>query len=747
MNLVRWFRKNKTKVLAVVVIVIMLGFIGGAYIQQLSRKAAGLHKAVAHFGEDRKITNADLRSAQSQLETLRMLGADTLLRSIGLPMFRQTPDLRTLLLAELLFPQRRISPQMSNQIKQIVRARQYKIGEEQINDIYRGPAESEIYWLLLKTEARQAGVRISREQAGRQLAGIIPQVADGAAYSQVVRSIVNRRGIAEDEILAAFGDLLGVIEYAKMICTAEDVTQSQIRYAAAEEAEKINVEFVKLDSALFAQSPGNPTDEQLLQHFEKYKQYLPGTVTDENPYGFGYKLPPRVRLEYLAVKLDDVSNIIALPTADEAERYYADNPKEFTTMVPSDPNDPNSAQVEKTKTYAQVAGQIKKRLKQNRINSKAEQILQEAKDSAQAGLTQNPTEPNGPQASPASAETLVDYAGLAEKLTDKYKTKVYAGKTGLLSAADIRNSTSLGTLFLQSSGYNPVDLTRVVFAVEPLNVSRLGPFDVSVPKMYESIGPLTDISGQIMTLVRVIEAKKAAVARSIDYTFSKKTLALDDNSADHHQDQYVVRDKVAEDLKRLAAMETVKTRARELTVLVAEKGWTDALTKYNELYAPESRDKQSDPNVFELRALSNLRRVSNDALHTMQIQIAFRPGAESLLAANKNERLLMEKIYSLVPPGTENTQNLPAIVEFKPHMSYYVIKSLSVERLEESEFQKTRAIQAYRENIIQCQSMAAVHYNPQNIVKRMNFVWARRVTQPADSNVPVSAAGKQKGAS
>ena len=40
MSLVRWFRKNKRKVMAVVVIVLMFGFVGGSYLQYLGRQAA-----------------------------------------------------------------------------------------------------------------------------------------------------------------------------------------------------------------------------------------------------------------------------------------------------------------------------------------------------------------------------------------------------------------------------------------------------------------------------------------------------------------------------------------------------------------------------------------------------------------------------------------------------------------------------------------------------------------------------------
>ena len=38
MNLVKWLRKNNKKIMAVVVIVIMFGFIGGSALRQISRR-------------------------------------------------------------------------------------------------------------------------------------------------------------------------------------------------------------------------------------------------------------------------------------------------------------------------------------------------------------------------------------------------------------------------------------------------------------------------------------------------------------------------------------------------------------------------------------------------------------------------------------------------------------------------------------------------------------------------------------
>ena len=54
-------------------------------------------------------------------------------------------------------------------------------------------------------------------------------------------------------------------------------------------------------------------------------------------------------------------------------------------------------------------------------------------------------------------------------------------------------------------------------------------------------------------------------------------------------------------------------------------------------------------------------------------------------------------------------------------MSYYCIKDILVRRLEQSEYERIKSLWAWKEDIAQSQSLAVVQFNPENILKRMNF--------------------------
>ena len=742
MNLVKWFRKNKTKVMAIVVVIIMFGFVGGSALSYLlSPRRTGRHNTVAYFGDNRKITEKDLYDARQELEILKRLGIDELLRSISVPL-SNVQDLQALLLGELLFSERRISSALTKYIKQMIRVNGYRISDKQINDIYRRPMPAVYYWLLLENEARLAGVRISDENSGKLLARIMPQIPQ---FTKEMRK--------------TFGKLLAVLEYARMTCSAQDVTAAQIMHNVSRENETIDAEFVKFDSAVFAKTQSEPNEERISAHFDKYKKFFADAVSEQNPYGFGYKLPDRVQLEYVAVKLDDVSRVVTAPTQEEAEEYYQRHREQFTTSVPSDPNDPNSPPIEQTKTYAEVASIISRQLLQNKINSKAEKILQEAKTLTEADF-EDIEDAN------LSAEQLRqmagDYETAAEQLSEKYKIKVYAGQTGLLSATDIQADKYLGMLYLKGYGYgyNPVGLTQIVFAIDELQASELGPFDVPKPRMYENIGPARDVRTQIqgytgtnMVLVRVIDAEKASEPESINQTYSKSTLKLEQDQANEGdpnksdegrlgtEDVYSVKEKVAEDLKKLAAMDTTKSKAEEFIGLAVKDGWESAVEKFNELSRQQTKQDESDPNVFELQNFTNISRDSCIALETWAVQNAGNPAAQSLINGRKNNGRLIDQLYSLVPQDSNSIDSTPLVLEFKPDMSYYCLKNISVKRFEQEQYETIKAIQIYREEHIQSQSLAAVHFNPENILKRMDFRWAREEKAAADANTPEESEG------
>jgi hypothetical protein len=756
MNLVKWLRKNNMKVMAVVVIVLMVAFIGGSALNYLLSPTMTLgYKAVAYYGNNRKIKSSDLSLARMELEILKLLGADDLLRA---------QDLRGVLLAELLFSEGRPSTALINQMKQVIRSNRYRISDKQIDNIYKHTMQNYIYWLLLRDEAQLAGIKVTNNEVGQLLAKVIPQLFRGQTYKQRIRMLMEQYGIPEAGVLETVGKLLAVLQYGNLICSNEDVTISQAMYLASCENETIDVEFVKFDSSTFAEKQEQPNEEKMLEHFQRYKDTYAGDVSEENPYGFGYKLPDMVQLEYIAVKLDDISPIIAQPTPQETEDYYRKHINQFTESVPQDPNDPNSPLAERARSYAEVASIISKQLLRDKINSKAESILQEVRTLTETNLQD--IEPEN-----LSEEQLklrgADYETVTKKVAEKYKVKIYTGQTGLLSAADVDADEYLRRLYMTGQGRNPVRLRQIIFSIPDLTPDQVGGDEQQSgsaadkrsspdllsggqrPNLFENIGPVRDLLAEIMLLVRITKAEKTSTPESIDQTFSKQTLDFEQEQASEStaegQHIYSVKQKVANDLKKLAVINDglVKSKAEEFIKLAKKDGWEKSLHKFNELYkqtsssSVESQPKQdeNDPNVFKVEQLANLRRIPKATLATLETQSQGRRGEQIFVQevqkwlsvdAAKIQSRFIEQLYSLVPQNSSTAKSLPLLMEFKPEMSFYVIKNILIKRLGLEEYEKNRAKKFFKEDNIQSESMAVVHFNPENILKRMNFQPAKQ---------------------
>jgi len=273
-----------------------------------------------------------------------------------------------------------------------------------------------------------------------------------------------------------------------------------------------------------------------------------------------------------------------------------------------------------------------------------------------------------------------------------------------------------------------------------------------------------------MAIIRVIKTIKAAEPQSIDQTFSTSPLEFDPNQPsalsgaegkDEAENVYSVKEKVTEDLKKLAARDITKSKAEEFIGLAAKDGWETTIDKFNELYGKQTSQDPNDPNAseisneeksvsepFKLQNLAGLRRISKATLQTPTVQTAGNPAAQFFLNQRKNHRRFVEQLYSLIPQDSNTVDTVPLVIEFKPDMSFYCIKNISVKRITLQEYEQTKAMQIQREDYTQSESLAAVYFNPENILKRMSFKPAptsneggpaRVGEEPADANTPTES--------
>ena len=726
-SVVKWIRKNQRKLMAVVVILIMIAFVGGTALTQILRRIGKGAQTVAYFGEKGKITGRDILGAQSDLAVLRVLMFHNLFH-FGMG------DLSSRLLGQLLFPDSRIASALSDEMKQAVMQGRLQINPKDIDAFFsQATGRSEYSWILLKAEAQQAGCVMTNSQAKQLLRQIIPQLTQGQADAkQLVDLIIKNRSVPEREIFRIVADIWAILAYTKMITSGEDVTISQVKAAIGREGEKINAEFVKINASDFVAAQPEPPAEELDGQFEQYKSFSPSQITDQNPYGFGYKLPAMIAIEYLVLKLDDVRTLITEPTPNETETFYQQNldSPDYQSLFKydelTDPNDPES-KVQKTKSYADVASQIQYIMTLAKTNRQADMILNEAIGLTEAGFAGI----NIDQADSAELGKLAgDYKEVAAKLTNKYKIKIHTGQTGMLSAADIISDRYLGRLSVEGQNQKVIPLSTAAFALDELGAAGSRIPGVPRSKMWQNIGPAKDMFGSMVAILRVIRAESASEPANVTVSISKAGVVLDET--EQSENLYSIKDKVAEDVKLQKAMHPAKERTEELVKLVNQKGWTEALDQLNK---PQS-DAQTAPTVkLQLDKLSDQTRISLMDIQAARAQSADSPVAATFIRSTMEQKELLDELYSLLPAGKTEAANLTSVFEFKPGACYYVVKNVSRTAVTRQDYLQKKGQVALMLDAARSESLLLIHLGPDNIFKRMNFTPAgtTRDSSPAEN--------------
>lgn len=715
MHLVKWIRKNMGKLMAVFVIVIMIAFIMPSLLNELSKvRYKGQTSAIWTYNKNKSITQQDLQQASAELTMLRSLMTDRFLMGLG--------DVRSILLGQLLFPESESGAMISDELKNAAMRSGLQISTSAVDEFFKqSRGRAEMFFIILKNEADEAGCSVTPKYAGDVLNSVIPQLTNKQIdAANLVKNISATNGMSDDRVLKAFADVLAILSYSKIVTDTENVTTSQLENLFAKENEKLDVNVVQFAADEFTEKVPQPTEAQLTGQFEKFKNNFAGTTSQENPCGFGYKLPPRVALDYMIIKVDDLKKNVSQPTEEEVEEYYRQNLERppITVEVPGDPNDPNSKPVKKQKSYAEVADMIKKGLYARKVNSLGAKVLDQAIEQADSGI-------EGLDIDKASVETLKskagDYNSIAQSISKEYNIKVFTGRTALLTTADMQSNMELGGLSMAGQSRMPTRLVKLVFAVDKLGkeAGKLGPFEPAAPKMFVSVGPLSNMQTDLMAIVRVVATAQSQAPDSLNFSYVKNLPSLGDSN--ESKAKFVLKDSVTTDCKRLAAAEIADKAAKEFVELVKKQSWEPALAKINTQYGKKN---PLDPNAktFEVQPMNDLKRVSAMDIEMTKMRVAGMMGAESIVDQSLTYSKLIDLFFAKYQEMQEKKQQPPVTVDFDPRLTIYVIKSIKVSSPGTiDDYEAVRQRLALQSDYIDSQSAAFDFFMPDNITARNNL--------------------------
>ncbi len=298
-------RKYNKYILVIFGTVLMVAFLMPQAIQQLGK--ARMSRAVAMM-DGHKVTAAQMDEATRELAALREF-FDTLQRPFPLPLDSKKRVEHWLLLSR----------------------------EAQQEGLVGGADEGATL-LPIFAQSLVEGYYMSKYQQFGSSARQIAQYAMSQQPDEVKKLTNNamqilararaqaagRARMSGEQFDAGLARLQGVTRLLNEYRTAERISDKQTIEIAKTLADSALVDAVFLSGRELADKTLEPTPEQLAAHFEKFKSLNPG----EGEYGIGYKLPARVKVEWIALDRPTIEKAITIPLPD-AIKYFKLNQDRF----------------------------------------------------------------------------------------------------------------------------------------------------------------------------------------------------------------------------------------------------------------------------------------------------------------------------------------------------------------------------------------------------------------------------------
>ncbi|AMV39748.1 hypothetical protein [Planctomyces sp. SH-PL62] len=282
--------------------------------------------------------------------------------------------------------------------------------------------------------------------------------------------------ISQEDLLA---DLANQVRIAKVrsLLGRPPITPYDVYQSYRGQTERVADKLVEIPVENFVGQVGEPSQADLQELYEKYKDVLPDPAS-ETP---GFKVPRQVQVEF--VSLDGGARARELRdkmTDSELQAYYENHKSEF--KVPSElPDDLFADAPDLTPAVIQPLGEIRSLLASRLADEKAQEGINEVfgqirdevlipyADQYLTMLDEKAAAPNAPVEAPKEVDlkALAQEKGLAYEITPLL-TREQAGRYGLIANAQVGSTRLSGGRrfadeFLDSKVglYEPVELTDI----------------------------------------------------------------------------------------------------------------------------------------------------------------------------------------------------------------------------------------------------------------------------------------------
>ncbi len=507
--MMKFFREHNRQILAVVVVFILISWLVGEPLRQLLTPDPSKMAIGTAFGKS--ITNGDLAAST---------GSTTILEALG--MNWRVPSQTLLTREDALKPE---------------------------------------HWYMLLAEARRSGVVVSPTELEEVITQRIPL--------EMLDAIRQRYSVSLDQIREAIGELLLIEGYASEAVDVCQPSDHEVRHFVRDTQDKIKCRMVAFKASEFVDPTEKIDPAEAAAQFEKYKN----VTAADSPDGYGYKWPRRVRVEYIAARVEEAIPTITL-NEEEVRRQYRkskDQP-DFETIEMKDlaadtqptsgpmtqPALPRKELVRRPMTFEEARGKIEKSLKRKAAVSRIREVMQSASTELGKPWIGVPAGADGYKTAPAEVKAAAWMSEVKERLSKQYGMPLVFKQTELITEDDAGKDIGIGKAYTIGEGNDRLTFAEYAFRVPGFyDAKKAGDTALRLGLMQATDLPIyTEENGEPADqyIFRVIEVREPSTPVSLDEA----------------------RSEVERDLRELHAFKRAEARAKEFFASARNGGLDEA---------------------------------------------------------------------------------------------------------------------------------------------------------------------------
>ncbi|MFH1749190.1 MAG: hypothetical protein ABIG44_19335 [Planctomycetota bacterium] len=439
--------------------------------------------------------------------------------------------------------------------------------------------ESPIDVYLLIEEARRMGIHIGHDQVKAMLTALRVTPAWLAGIQQ-------NTGRSYESIYNVAAEWLAVLQLVVVQQDALDDSLPRAELAYRGERESADVLLSVLDSRAFLQTVPEPTEEELQAFFEETKARQQEHTEEE--LVFGYRLPNRVRLEYLTVDPKTIESRMR-PRPRELQAFYEDYRNFYTKTVRPDTQStqPDNLPTQVQMTFEEARDTVRRDCRVDKAIREAQSAVNEIRHAAYLPWQSMKRDDKGFREAPP-----IDTISSFEELRDRFSEQRYPvtyGHTELLNEEEILQTFDTRSEFLRQrmgslepmyfEGQRQLPVSQLALRVKGLFMPEADDF-LPTLSLLEPSPVLINMDYNRGT--RQSGPYQAYVVRVSEIAPEGPPAALDD-----------VRARLVEDYKLLKAHEIAAEHARKLGERAQQVG---LLTAIDEAVGVKALLEEADQN-------------------------------------------------------------------------------------------------------------------------------------------------------